>query len=270
MDKPTVLNLSEFNVNFVLGHFKLATADRTAADCVRYLYRQAQQDHQATTAQGRIERARAAADITIEKIQYRYDLYTAYADDFFGQGASVNRDAVIMAVMIDDNVHSVNLPIFEPADDGTLRAENDNGDDTPRFTNDGLDVKAVMDATILFDQAVDMQSYGLLDEELLEPETLALMREITFIAHLNTWQHLNDFMKNFGDHEPETLVRMREEDIPAAQVFLDVTTSLGKLLYEHMQIVTQAIDAALDAQKPAAVVTKPRRSPLQLVTPDGP
>ena len=211
--------LSDFGFEVVVAHFKLTKEQRHEHAAMRTVFRDCI-EFIPTFSDAENARIRAA-DIAIKKIEPRYRLFIAHADDFFKNLEKYNKSALAWAVVANDLVS-----------DACENSEN---------SEDSTNLQTLRKGQRIWEDAC-----AILADEDLPNYTFA--PESFFLAHVDAIEDLTDLELHLDGWSLGELIDKKNDGFSVFKKFLRQDTSLGQVLAAQISIVEDRIAAFIDTQ----------------------
>lgn len=244
--------MSAFNGDEVVNHFNLSPAKSTDHAAMKYMYRTMKDEIPARSAEARQE----ITQLTIEKIEFRYDLYKRFVEDFFF-GDPYDKDALALAVICDEYVNHINEPYQDEVHDQDGAEE---GTDIPH-KNDGFDDELVLRACTIWEEATVYESGAVGDnQDELSPESL-------FLAHIHVFENLREHEERAHEYEEHEIREILKKDIPAARSFAKQGTEIGNHLLKFLAHMEQELSVHIAPKEPPLLLPPPRPRPALYLVP---
>lgn len=247
-----VINLKSFGSDLVTDYFGFLESTKIEQDSMRFIYKilggevSSKSGHQ-------LDRIQTIAGISIEKIQFRFEMFKHHAKFFPLSSAPEEYDALSIAVICDEYTPHINERLqkdFEEGDDIEDEEELPHRDD-------GIDELLSGRASYIWEAAGDIELHGV-PEDLEFPEP-----EAVFLAHINVMTNLREMEDELDDCPVERLEEIIKKDFPRYKTFLCPHTTIGADTQEWMKRIETSINSILSPPPP------PTRPQLRLV-PTGP
>lgn len=241
--------MHEFNGEQVSRHFGVAphnTHDRAA---MHYMFRVMKEEIPAKDRDGLKE----VANITIEKIEFRYDVYRGFCEDFF-LGSPFDEEALSLAVICDEYVNHVNEVDYAKLE------EMDEGTDEIPHRNDGFSDETAKMACTFWEDACSFES-GITrgQENQYPPESL-------FLAHVNALESLREHEQRRDDYEIDEIREIVNVDLPNMRAFARPDTDIGQHLLKFIDYTEQELSVYLAPPKPMLLLPAPPVRPRPVLT----
>ncbi len=213
--------LSDFGFEIVVAHFKLTKEQDHELMAMRFVYmntlKEAPSFSDAMTIRQRV------ADITKDKISFRYSLYQKYADDFFKEAEDYQRGPLAWAVICKDLESSL------------CHSEDD--DLTESVSRKTIDRACTIIA----------ESHSIITRENIpgyryKPESF-------FMAHIEAMEEVADLEKSYPDLSLDELRDMLDTIKEATSDYLRLDTKIGEELSSLIAIADEKIERRLQARQ---------------------
>ena len=205
--------LSDFNGDQVIKHFNLSSTHTLEHAAMIFMYRQIREE-MAGAFPDNAQKHKEIIDLTIEEIQFRFDLYNVLSADFFFDD-KINHASLSLAIICGQYIEHINAPCHDSF-------ENDVIDRPVRFHDDGIDEDTLTEALLMFEDARTLLEYG-------QPPIINVMSpESLFLAHIKAMEKLRNIES--GDEEVEDVTTLLDEELPRLRTILRLETELGRKL----------------------------------------
>lgn len=235
-----IISLSEFNADLIAAHFQVPPHRPYELNAMRFMFRMYSDELPKTG--NRCTHTKIVAEAVIEKIEFRYDLYKHFVDDFFKLSARYDHKAIAHAVICDGYTTQAN--------------------EEHRTHNDYQVEETILKACNIRDDALLLESAGMPEDiSIIEPESI-------FLAHIHAIENLKELEESLEDHSIQELQKYFLKEFPVIRSFIMPDTLIGKKLEEFLDHMSAEIMTMLQPLK--QLEYKPQRPALRIVVNNGP
>lgn len=238
-DKVTAFG--KYHAQGVIDALQIPEDDFHARQAVKFIFK-VMADECRNPQISQTENNRWALDLTYDKVQKRYELYQLYKSYFFNQGAVIDHDALVTAIICDEYIVHANEPV-----------QNPQAPEECMMRDDGFDEDVLLRASILFDESLNF--------DIQNPPDVALP-ELAFLLHVNAFQNLEEIQSSLNENEFEfsELKKILEEDLEEIRMLAWSWTEFGSDIKKYANRLTTRIEEMISPQPP-------RKPHLSLVPP---